>query len=212
MKKYLICAAAGVLLLSGCAADKGAVVDDGGTVRVESAGVGIKFPENWTVYVGDEMYSLIYERYSDSYSDVKSMKTALQKGGQEYIVYALSDSGNAIAVVTSQDLTVDSDGEKLDEVTTAADYARSVHDNTIFEYRAGGYMTAGSSFEEVTLGGKSGWLSAFDVKETEDSDEILLGMSEFMFEQGNDVYSVQLLYSDEESRAQTAAVELVELN
>lgn len=211
MKKTIICAAAGILLLSGCAADKGAVVGDGGAVRVESAGIEIDFPENWTVYTGDEMYSLIYERYSDTYSDVKSMKNALKTGGQEYILYALSDTGKAIALVTAQDLTVDSDGEKLDEVVTAADYARSVHDNTIFDYRAGGYITTGSSFGEVTLGGKSGWLSAFDVKENEDDSEILLGMSEFMFEQGNDVYSVQLLYSDEESRAQTEAVELVGL-
>lgn len=210
MKKFMFCAAAGVLLLSGCAAEKTAVVD-GGNVRVEGAGIEIDFPESWTVYTGDEMYSLIYERYSDSYSDVKSMKSALKTEGQEYILYALSDSGKAIALVTAQDLTVDSDGKRLDEAVTAADYARSVHDNTIFEYRAGGYITTDSSFGETTLGGKSGWLSAFDVRETEEEEEILLGMSEFMFEQGNDVYSVQFLYSDEESKAQTAEVDIVDI-
>ena len=36
-------------------------------------------------------------------------------------------------------------------------------------------------------------------------------MSEFMFEQGNDVYSVQFLYSDEESKSQTAEVDIVDI-
>ena len=92
MKKFMFCAVAGVLLLSGCAAEKTAVVD-GGNVRVEGAGIEIDFPESWTVYTGDEMYSLIYERYSDSYSDVKSMKSALKTEGQEYILSHRAGNG-----------------------------------------------------------------------------------------------------------------------
>ncbi len=212
MKRMIICAAAGVLLLCGCSAGSGAVIDDSGVVRIESAGIGVELPDGWTAYVGEEMYELIFERSSGEYSDVDEMKKAFDAAGQKYIAYALSEDSTAMAVVTAQDLTTDTDGEKLDEPLSAADYARSVHDNTIFEYRASGYMTTGSSFSEVTLGGKSGWLSAFDVTENDEEGALLLGMSDFMFREGDNVYSVQLLYSDEESRAQTNEVVITELN
>lgn len=206
MRKMIIAAAAGALLLCGCSAGSGASIDDNGIMRIESAGIGVDLPDGWTAYVGDKMYSLILERYGGEYSGVGEMKKALEAAGQRYIAYALSDGNTSMAVVTAQDLTTDTQGEKLDEPVSASEYARSVHDNTIFEYRASGYMTEDSSFSEVTLGGKSGWLSSFDVTENDEDGGLVLGISDFMFPLGDEVCSVQILYSDEGGKQQAAEI------
>ncbi|MGN1422487.1 MAG: hypothetical protein ACI4XA_03860 [Oscillospiraceae bacterium] len=206
MRKMMIAAAAGVLLLCGCSAGSGAVIDDNGTVRIESAGIGVELPDGWTAYVGEEVYEQVFESYSFKYSDVNEMKKAFDAEGQKYIAYALSDDDRSLVVVSAQDITTDTDGEKLDEPVSTADYARSVHDNTIFEYRASGYMTENSSFSEVTFGGKSGWLSSFDVTQNDEEYEYLFGLSDFMFREGDYVYCVELVYSDDTGKQQAAEI------
>lgn len=179
----LICS---VMLISGCS-DSAAVTADGNSVSLHEAGITIDFPEDYTVTVGDAIYESLSGAMSSSTS-AEELKAEYEKSGLRYLVQATN--GSDIIVVSAQDMTPDEDIER----TTLADYARQVHDTTIFEYYASGYRTSeNTSLSEASYGGKEGWISFFEIMlPTESEPEFLIGYIEFMFEDGADIYSIQI--------------------
>ena len=181
----LIC---GIMLISGCAGSA-EVTADGNSVTLTEAGITIDFPKEYSVLTGDEIYESLSDAMSSNISP-EEMKKSNEENGLRYLVQATN--GIDIIVVTAQDMTPDEDTER----TTLADYARQVHDTTIFEYYASGYRTSeNTSLTEATYGGKDGWVSFFEV--TEDAEkgsepEFVIGYIEFMFEEGADIYSIQV--------------------
>lgn len=180
----LIC---GIILTSGCAGSA-EVTADGNSVTLTEAGITIDFPKEYSVLTGDEIYESLSGAMSSSAS-AEELKAEYEESGMRYLVQATN--GIDIIVVTAQDMTPDEDTER----TTLADYARQVHDTTIFEYYASGYRTSeNTSLTEATYGGKDGWVSFFEVMlPSEDAEpEFLIGYIEFMFENGADIYSIQI--------------------
>lgn len=180
----LIC---GIMLISGCAGSA-EVTADGNSVTLPEAGITIDFPEEYSVLTGDEIYESLSGAMSSSAS-AEELKAEYEESGMRYLVQATN--GIDIIVVTAQDMTPDEDTER----TTLADYARQVHDTTIFEYYASGYRTSeNTSLAKATYGGKDGWVSFFEVMlPSEDAKpEFLIGYIEFMFENGADIYSIQI--------------------
>ena len=172
----------GVMLISGCAKASD-VTADGNRVSLPDAGISIDFPEEYSVLIGDDIY--------DSLSGVapEDAKKENEENGLRYLVQATNDSN--IIFISAQDMTPDEDTER----TLLADYARQVHDTTIFEYYASGYRTtSNTSLTEASYGGKDGWVSFFEViLPIEDDDpEFIIGYIEFMFENGNDIYSIHV--------------------
>lgn len=198
MKKIPSLALSGAILMSltGCAAGSGARMD-GSAVIIDSAELRLDIPEGWNAMTGKDIYEEIYPQYSDSFDSAEDMKKAFEELGEEYIAYAVSGDSSAILLVTVQDMTSDT-GER----TTLEKLARTVHNDTLFDYQASGYRTGSNSVFELTeLAGHEGWLSFFELYiPQEDGDpQFELAQELFMFERGDDVYSVQLMYSDKKS-------------
>lgn len=188
MKKAIstlaICA---IMTLSGCAGSA-EVTADGNSVTLTEVGITIDFPEEYSVLTGNEIYETLSGSMS-SYSTSEELKKQSEENGIRYLAQATCDS--TIIVVSAQDMTPDEDTER----TTLADYARQVHDTTIFQYYASGYRTTeNTSLTEASYGGKDGWVSFFEVLQpAEDAEsEFRIGYIEFMFEQGSDIYSIQI--------------------
>ena len=183
MKKILstlsLCA---MIMLSGCAGTSEVTADEN-SVSLPKAGITIEFPDEYSILVGDEIYESL-----SGVSPEEAKKTN-EESGIRYLVQAANESN--IIFVSAQDMTPDEDTER----TTLADYARQVHDTTIFEYYASGYRTTEkTSLSEASYGGKDGWVSFFEViLPIEDDDpEFIIGYIEFMFEEGADIYSIQI--------------------
>ena len=176
------------MLISGCAGSA-EVTADGNSVTLPEAGITIDFPEEYSVLTGDEIYESLSGAMSSSAS-AEELKAEYEESGMRYLVQATN--GIDIIVVTAQDMTPDEDTER----TTLADYARQVHDTTIFEYYASGYRTSeNTSLTEATYGEKDGWVSFFEVTEGAEKGsepEFVIGYIEFMFEEGADIYSIQV--------------------
>lgn len=175
------------MLISGCAGSA-EVTADGNSVTLTEAGITIDFPKEYSVLTGDEIYESLSGAMSSSAS-AEELKAEYEESGMRYLVQATN--GIDIIVVTAQDMTPDEGTER----TTLADYARQVHDTTIFEYYASGYRTSeNTSLTEATYGGKDGWVSFFEVMlPSEDAEpEFLIGYIEFIFENGDDIYSIQI--------------------
>lgn len=194
----------GVMLTAGCAGSA-EVTADGNSVTLPEAGITIDFPEEYSVLTGDEIYESLSGAMSLSAS-AEELKAEYEESGMRYLAQATD--GSTIIVVSAQDMTPDKDTER----TTLADYARQVHDTTIFEYYASGYRTTGNtSLTEATYGEKDGWVSFFEVTEAaeEGSDpEFVIGYIEFMFEEGADIYSIQIGLPEQTDK--TAAAEKFE--
>ncbi len=174
-----------VIALAGCA-KAAEVTADGNSVTLSDAAVTIDFPQEYTVIVGDRIYEVLSGSMS-SYSSAEELKAEYEESGIRYLAQATD--GNTIIVVSAQDMTPDEDTER----TTLDDYARQVHDTTIFEYYASGYRTTeNTSLTEAAYGGKDGWVSFFEVITPEDESQFVIGYIEFMFEQGSDIYSIQI--------------------
>ncbi len=178
----------GIMMTAGCA-DSAEVKADGNSVSFPKADIVIDFPKEYSVLTGDE----IYEGLSGAMSygiTAEELKAANEESGIRYLAQA--SNGTDIIVVTAQDMTPDEDTQR----TTLADYARQVHDTTIFEYYASGYRTTeNTSLTEATYGGKDGWISFFEVTEAADEGSepvFVIGYIEFMFEEGADIYSIQI--------------------
>ncbi len=175
----LLCA---IIALSGCAGTS-EVTADGNSVTLTKAGMTIDFPEDYSILIGDEIYESL-----SGVSPEQAQKDD-EENGLRCLVQATNDSN--IILVSAQDMTPDDGAER----TTLADYARQVHDTTIFEYYASGYRTtSNTSLTEASYGGKDGWVSFFEVMlPIEDDDpQFIIGYIEFMFENGNDIYSIHI--------------------
>lgn len=185
MKKRLFCAVFLLTaMLSGCSSDD--VTVNGNRAEVSAAGAVIEFPEGWKIYTGDEIYEITYNRSPDEFSSAEELRKDVEDNGECYIVYAESPAENALALFSSQPLDKSVNGE-----LNAESLARTVHDSTVFEYRAGGYYTESALAEEI-VNGIGGWLSRITVYD-EQNGETILGQREFLFEKGENVYSLRVL-------------------
>ncbi len=171
-------------MLSGCSSDNATV--NGNRAEVSAAGAVIEFPEDWKIYTGDEIYEITYNRSPDEFSSAEELKKDVEDNGECYIVYAESPAENALALFSSQPLD-----KSVNEDLNTESLARTVHDSTVFEYRAGGYYTE-SALAEETVNGIGGWLSRITVYD-EQGGETILGQREFLFEKGEIVYSLRVL-------------------
>lgn len=195
MKKILtaiiLCA---TLSLTACSGSSSPTVKtNGNTVTLSDAGVAISFPDSWDVLTGSEMYKDMLKA-SDN-DDIDKLIEEFEADGLYYLTSAYSMTDATYVTVSAQDMTP-ADG---DERVSLSDYARSVHDSTIFDFLASGYKTGDdSSFGEAQYGGKSGYLSHFELF-LGDTDDFLFGFSEFYFEHETNVYTIQICYYNQES-------------
>ena len=194
------------LLLTGCSGAKENVTISGNTAVLERAGVSVSFPDSWTVTDMMDMYEEMYSYSGDKYDSVDDMIASMTEDGLSYYVYAASsngtDDGVSIITISSQDMTPAEDEESI----PLEEYARTVHDSTIFEFLANGYKTGDdSSFSQETYGGKTGYLSHFEIIMDNDLYDIM-GYSEFMFQIDMDLYSIQVTYFSEEEKAEALSI------
>ncbi len=204
-------AAAALLLASGCSSAP-AAYEDGSAIVLKDAGVIVSVPEGWEISTGDDVYERMYYRYG-GYEDAEAFKSAMESEKQYYIACAVKGDA-AVLTVTALDMSAgDEEDTEGGEEFSPADYARSVHDGAIFSCLSEGYSTGGDSvFTEETLGGKSGWLSYYELfAPGEDGEKVfVMGQQEFMFMHGELMYSVQTSYSDPELRSDAGKVLLSE--
>lgn len=196
LRGVALIAMCGATLLSGCSG-AAEVTLDGSTAAIPAAGIAMEFPDNYTVITGDEIYRTLGGALSYSAS-AEEIKAEYDENGISYLVHATD--GSDIIVISAQDMTPDEDTER----TTLEDYARQVHDTTIFEYYASGYRTTeNTSLSEASYGGKDGWVSFFEVT-TAPTDggepQFVIGYIEFMFESGNNIYCIQVGLSQQTNR------------
>lgn len=200
MKKFLLAVlAAATIMASGCAAGNGVTSNDGG-YTIDALSVSVAVPEGWSALTGDELYEAVYNTYNDGFESPEDMQELMALDGLQYLLYLYDESTGSAVTVSVQDMTV---GE---ESPTAEEYARSVHDTTLFTYMANGYTTNGTgAFSEAELGGLSGYLSEYQLFDPTD-DSFMLGGAEFMTQQGDNMYSFQAIYGTEEAMESTLAV------
>lgn len=187
MIKRILCtvtALAAAALLCGCSG-KDATLNGDNSARVPSAGIDLRFPADWAVYTGDDIYEITYSRDPDGYGSAEELKKDAEDNGERYIVYAEAPGEDALALFSSQPL----EGGANEDLTVGT-LARAVHDNIVFEYRMNGCYTE-SSLSEETMGGVSGWLSDVTVFE-EQGAEALCEQREFTFEKDKTVYSLRI--------------------
>ena len=200
MKKRFYAAAVAVLLTMGLTAcsdsSTASVTSTAGGSAVSVAGMELNIPEDWTTAVGDKVYEILLESSDDSAdtSSVEKFRKDCEENGVSYLVYAANSDKSAVLSVTSVNITTDeTTGEKL----TAEDYARQNHDTAVFSYQASGMYIRNSSFGEEQLAGKNGWLSHFEVCSDEETSQLIMGQSEFTFEQDGKYWSIQTYYPTE---------------
>lgn len=213
MKKKLaaFAAAAALLFASGCSSAPGAY-DDGGNIVLQDAGVTVTVPDGWEISTGDDVYEALYYRYG-GYEDAEAFKKAMDDEKQYYLACAVKGDEGSLTVTALDMASGKEDDTEGAEEFSPADYARSVHDGAIFSCLSEGYSTGGDSvFREEALGGKSGWLSYYELfAPGEDGEKVfVMGQQEFMFMQGDYMYSVQTSYSDPELREDAGKVLLSE--
>ncbi len=215
MKKKIsaLAMAAALTLTAGCSSVPSAYEKDG-TIVLKDADITVTVPENWEISVGDDAYEALYGRYG-GYSDANEFKSAMEEEKQYYLACAVKGDSAALTI-TALDMTAgyeDSEVDENAEVFSPADYARSVHDGAIFGCLSEGYSTGGDSvFSEETLGGKSGWLSYYELFAPDENGDktFVMGQQDFMFMEGDYMYSVQTSYSDIKLRADAGQVLLSE--
>lgn len=171
------------VMLSGCSSD--AVTVNGSRTEISAAGVGIEFPEDWKIYSGDDIYEITYSRNPDEFSSAEDLKNDIEGNGECYIVYAESPAEDALALFSSQP-----SDNSVNEAAYVGSLARTTHDSTVFEYRAGGYYTE-SAMTEENINGVSGWLSSIAVYD-EQGGAVIAEQREFMFEKGKNIYSLRI--------------------
>ncbi len=198
--KKLLAAATAILLTAGLTACSGesaaSVTATASGSAVSVAGIELNIPEHWTTAVGNKVYEILLESSDDSAdtSSIEAFRKECEDNGMSYLVYAANPDKSAVLSVTSVNITTDeTTGEKL----TAEDYARQNHDTAVFSYQASGMYIRNSSFGEEQLAGKNGWLSHFEVCSDEETTQLIMGQSEFTFEQDGKYWSVQTYYPTE---------------
>ena len=198
--KKLLAAATAILLTAGLTACSGesaaSVTSTASGSAVSVAGIELNIPEDWTTAVGNKVYEILLESSDDSAdtSSIEAFRKECEDNGMSYLVYAANPDKSAVLSITSVNITTDeTTGEKL----TAEDYARQNHDTAVFSYQASGMYIRNSSFGEAQLAGKNGWLSHFEVCSDEETTQLIMGQSEFTFEQDGKYWSVQTYYPTE---------------
>lgn len=199
-KRIFFPAVVGIVIFAGCSANIGVRVEKNAAI-IDSAGLRLDVPESWSITTGKDIYEEIYPQYSDGFDSAKELRKAFEDAGEEYIVYATSADSSAVLLVTAQDTT-----SETGESPTLEKLARSLHDGTLFDYQASGYRTGSNSvFEPTEIAGREGVLSFFELytpqEDTNETSEPRFEMAQelFMFENGEEIWSIQLIFSDKES-------------
>lgn len=202
MKKILICAlCAATLLMTACSGDTSITVQEN-TILLNSADISVSVPDAWTVTSGEALYEEMLPL--KGYSDVNGMIEDHESMGFTYYARTCNSANTAMAVISSQNITPESAD---DEQITLADYARSVHDSTIFDYLASDYKTGkDSSFSETNIGGIDGYLSYFEVFTKDEEPAFALGFSEFFFQRDELIYTIQVCYFDQNAKEDALSV------
>lgn len=201
--KTMIAGMAAAVMLTGCAGNAARTRADGSSVTLTDISVSVQYPESWSVFTGDKVYDEIYSSYTDTYSDAKSMREGVEGSGLEYLVYGYSPDRLSMVTISVQDMTADSFGT---DSLTAAEYARTVHDSTVISYQASDYKIGNGSFSDASYGGYDGWLSCFDLLTPDEEPQFIFGQAVFIFPDGNDIYKVQVLWSQDEQSAEALSV------
>lgn len=204
MKKLLttitLCAA---LLLTGCSKGDSIAVE-GNSLTFKNAEITINYPEGWDISNGEDVFESMYDTVSDTHADVDDMKAAFEEDGVTYYSMGYSEDRQSMIVINSLDMTPEGDEDEV----PLEEYARTVHDSTIFDYFASGYKTGDdSSFSQQTYGGKTGYLSHFEIYSADgDEKTFYVGFSDFMFQIDMELYSIQVCYFSEEDKAEALAI------
>ena len=206
--KKLIAAAAAIILTCGLCGCSGSTNSPSAEITaqelgstVTAAGISLTFPQEWEVCAGKDVYEKLAENGggSDSADDVRK---SYEDAGQSYLMYAANPDQTAIITFTAMKITTDEAGQRA----TAEDFARTNHDTGVISFQANGFRISNSSFTAESLGEKSGWLSNYEVFTDDEEPQLLMGQSEFIFEQEGYFYSLQSYYHSAEAGEQTAAV------
>ena len=204
MKRGIIAVLSAALLLTGCSQEKGENTDKdkGGVITDSAAGISFTVPDSWTVHSGDKVYSNMYKEYSDIYDSADGMKAAFEADGLRYIAYGAANDDGALLTFSSQDLTLYDPNN--DKIISLEDYAHTIHDGSVFMYQSSGMTINEGSFTETDIAG-GGFLSHFEVLEPTEG-EFILGQSELLFQRGDEVFSLLVCYSDEQSKQEALGV------
>lgn len=207
MKKFLAAAAAAIIFL-GAAACSGNSTQSAAESRTESGsevyscGMSVPFGEDWSVYTGSSVYQQLLEDGGESGS-ADDLRKSYEDNGTACLLYAVNSDKSAVMSLTTVEITTDeTTGERL----TAEDYARNNHDTAVFTYQASGFTVRNSSFGEEEIGGKSGYLSHYELCTDEEASVLLLGQTEFIFELDGKLCSLQAYYHTEEAAQQAGDI------
>ncbi len=208
MKKIIttamLCAA---LLLTGCSKGESVSIE-GNSATLDNAGITLNFPSDWSLSSVDDIYQNMYDNYyNTTFTSVTEMRSALTEYGLSFYIYADTDNGSgklSVCNVSSQDITPAKDETDI----PLEEYARSVHDSSIFEYLANGSRTGDdSSFSQETYGGQTGYLSHYEIYDVNGEELVFnVGFSEFIFQIDMELYSIQVCYFSEEDKAEALSI------
>ncbi len=205
MKKLLTATLlCGALLLAGCSGNTSAEINNN-TITLPQADVSISFPESWEVHTTDETYRSMYdnnEYYQSYYGSVEEMKADFDELGVTYHSQAAASDNTIACILTSEDTTP----QEGDEAVPLEEYARTVHDSTIFGYLSSGYKTGEDSrFEQTSYGGKTGYISYYELF-AEDGEAFNFGFAEFMFDVEQQRYCIEIYYLTPEAKESAFAI------
>lgn len=196
MKKLIIAAAAAILIsgLTACsqAAPTASISKTADSTAAISCGMNIPLPQSWEVLTGDGIYQMLFEN-GEGYKSAEKLKKSYEDIGMSYLIYAVSPDKTAMLTLTSQKITPD---ENTGEQLTLEEYARTNHNNSIFTFQASGLSLRNTAFKEDTIAGKNGWISKCEVLSDAESEELLMGQSEFTFEYSGCFCSLQTYYQN----------------
>lgn len=196
MKKTIAAAAAAILIMgiTACspAAPTASITKTADSTAAVSCGMNIPLPESWEVLTGDDIYDMLFEN-GESYDSAEKLKKSYENAGMSYLIYAVSPDKTAMLTLTSQKLTPD---ENTGAQLTLEEYARTNHNNSIFTFQASGLSLRDTAFKEDEIVGIKGWTSACKVLSDADTEELLMGQSEFTFEYSGCFCSLQTYYQN----------------
>ena len=123
------------------------------SAEVTACGMKISFPAEWEVLTGDDVYQMLFENSSGSYTDARALKESYTKNGASYVVYAAAPDQTAMVTLTTLEITADeSTGEQL----SLEEYAQTNHNNSLLGWQIDGYTLQNTSFESADIGGHRG--------------------------------------------------------
>ncbi len=197
MKRMIIAAAAAILIsgLTACsdAAPSASITQTADSSEAVSCGMKIPLPEGWEALTGDGIYDMLFEGGGEGFKTAEELKESYEDNGMSYLLYAESPDRTAVLTLTALKITPD---ENTGEQLTLEEYARTNHNNSVFTYQASGMSLRNTDFSEKEIAGTKGWLSACEVLSGAESEELLMGQSEFTFEYSGCFCSLQTYYQN----------------